>query len=1189
MAASARSGCPMPPRRVVGLAGADRPMDAQTNQHLSKALARIEDGYFDRRGIVRKRRGYDNASPGVDADALGEVVGQPLALGGSGYVWDGSAWVWLGTASPQTLESDYIRPESPHVISDVDSAVIGNVLCLVYTAAIPGGTWEVRVETHDLVTGKLLYSQIVQAANAVKCMARVTSDGSAFIAWVAVSAGTFSYADVTSAGVIGTLTAVGLSTNWDNTRDAFFDAEQFGSNQLLVYSETTFAVTANCYYALMAGGGTISSQAVIESGGALEQCSAVCAVRLSDGQCLAGWAYNETSGNHNVKVRTVSSAAALGTVLTVGVESGATNAINRMTAWRDSDTAAHVIWDILESDGWPIAHQNYCTALLTTPVATFATNATDWVFDAQIAGRPRLADAMVPLAIRSFASPNTTLQASIIFSALTRDGDAYRSDPRGKALIGRSGFLDYSFPNLRNQVPGKWVERLATPAQLYVPTGAGSDGSANAIARLNCVDRIPAILPTPHHSLLDGALPMVVDGDTFVEHGFLMYPETIYTSVAAGATAISAGNYRYLAVYERVDASGRLFRSAPTPVPALQATSAGDTVTVNVRDCKHTRARRGVRARIYRTAVSASTPAPGPFYAIGAVELGVATGVATYVDAAADSSITDNEKVYTYGDEVPTTQPPPSGAHAIWGDKHIVADSERPGFLAYSRDLDDPFAFEHNDYFNFRVSSQHGVPTAMRALSKESLVVFYDRAIFVVSGAGYTPTLYGQNIAGGRLLSTAIGCINHRSVAETPLGLVFQSDEGLYLLTQQGVLRPVGDAVRDFVLDRTVVGVAVLPDYRAVVWHFSDSPSLAWCYDYDRWALWVNSGNRVAAVAIDGVEWILNGSGANTSLLKQITSTPGTVEDVVWQSGQYVTITGNSVSKSGGGGAYNAGAISQQSLSGDGALEWTVVENDRQKFCALTNDNPDYSYGSMDFAIQADSSRGVYIWENGVTVAGPVGGEYSIGDIFRIQVKSGVVTYYRNGVLLWTSVASPTFPLYVDCSLYHDVVGPDGFTSTISDAVLYTGLPAFREDDLVGSYTAALAVETPWMSLSEAIAGFARVHRLYLDGYTIGDCTLKVSVAYDGEPEWREVLTFDATALADFGPETFKNALGTGTTYEDLAMQLEVALGRSKCSKIKVRIEESPASEGDSWALSAISALVTLRPNAQKAFSGRRF
>jgi hypothetical protein len=59
----------------------------------------------------------------------------------------------------------------------------------------------------------------------------------------------------------------------------------------------------------------------------------------------------------------------------------------------------------------------------------------------------------------------------------------------------------------------------------------------------------------------------------------------------------------------------------------------------------------------------------------------------------------------------------------------------------------------------------------------------------------------------------------------------------------------------------------------------------------------------------------------------------------------------------------------------------------------------------------------VNIFENGTWVGGAQVSTYVVGDVFRVAVESGVVKYYKNGTLLYTSSVAPSYPLIVDTSL----------------------------------------------------------------------------------------------------------------------------------------------------------------------------
>ena len=61
-------------------------------------------------------------------------------------------------------------------------------------------------------------------------------------------------------------------------------------------------------------------------------------------------------------------------------------------------------------------------------------------------------------------------------------------------------------------------------------------------------------------------------------------------------------------------------------------------------------------------------------------------------------------------------------------------------------------------------------------------------------------------------------------------------------------------------------------------------------------------------------------------------------------------------------------------------------------------------------------SGGVRVYEGGA-FRGSFG-TYVAGDVFRIDVTGGQVTYSINGTLVYTSLTAASFPLVFDASLY---------------------------------------------------------------------------------------------------------------------------------------------------------------------------
>jgi hypothetical protein len=103
--------------------------------------------------------------------------------------------------------------------------------------------------------------------------------------------------------------------------------------------------------------------------------------------------------------------------------------------------------------------------------------------------------------------------------------------------------------------------------------------------------------------------------------------------------------------------------------------------------------------------------------------------------------------------------------------------------------------------------------------------------------------------------------------------------------------------------------------------------------------------------------------------------------------------------------------------AGDGYVEYTAPAVAGRAMFGLSHGDMDGSYADIDFALSTDPGTGqLAVFEKGL-YRGTVG-TYAEGDRLRVSVEGGVVTYRKNGDLLATSVALPTYPLLADTSLF---------------------------------------------------------------------------------------------------------------------------------------------------------------------------
>ena len=142
-----------------------------------------------------------------------------------------------------------------------------------------------------------------------------------------------------------------------------------------------------------------------------------------------------------------------------------------------------------------------------------------------------------------------------------------------------------------------------------------------------------------------------------------------------------------------------------------------------------------------------------------------------------------------------------------------------------------------------------------------------------------------------------------------------------------------------------------------------------------------------------------------------------------------MTATSTALTKTAGcDGCGDAGAVSQQQiLSGDGYLQFTAPSVGPMIVAGLTSGNPGTNGDAITFGIQLQGDAEV--WESGVYKADTT---LSAGDVFKVSVESGIVKYYKNGTLFYTSTVAPAYPLIADAVIY-------SLNGSITSAVIMVG------------------------------------------------------------------------------------------------------------------------------------------------------
>jgi alpha-tubulin suppressor-like RCC1 family protein len=140
-------------------------------------------------------------------------------------------------------------------------------------------------------------------------------------------------------------------------------------------------------------------------------------------------------------------------------------------------------------------------------------------------------------------------------------------------------------------------------------------------------------------------------------------------------------------------------------------------------------------------------------------------------------------------------------------------------------------------------------------------------------------------------------------------------------------------------------------------------------------------------------------------------------EPVVWTNVVNSSVSGNTLTKTGSVSWWDAGAASTNVIrDGYGYVEFTKTDTTGRVLLGFSLGDANANWDDLDYSIHPSNDGHVYVYEAGVLRA--TFGAYAAGDRFRVEVLHGVVRYRKNGTLLYTSTATPKYPLRVDCSIY---------------------------------------------------------------------------------------------------------------------------------------------------------------------------
>lgn len=818
--------------------GIDNRSDSKVMEPTS--LADLKNAVFDKRGALVKREGLTALTADVISSATNISAGHGVySLGDSLLMADGNSlyqysttegsWKNHGTYIGWQTEEAYAVPNTGGYASALvpcNLAEANSIRVTAYYKAYPSADAGVYYQIEDTSDGTLLLEPTQLLATSTGTPVFVVNPAGSnniLVIYRKASNTTLQVFKVDTTDVETSIAGSAVeSASTDFTQ--YFDVALSGS-QLVYAAATTGAAPQNLRVGFIAAAGTFGSTASLRSG-AVKNSSQVAVFTNSDGTSHVAL----FKDNATTKLSYSMFDGSLTESATNLVEDTAVSDAYKVTGiWAADDSE----WTALWANAYTVrtaVHNSSGTQTTAPATKLFATQLLGKLFRVNSAVF-YLVTPVQRLAIANGVDSNTNL--SLLCMALSDHkpvGAQLRAQAAYQMQWGLIAPQSYSSSNT------VWVQYAAPTNDGQIKRVKYDLSTADATFAYGAYNGVQF----GNALYLSGPMTWEFDGSELRENGFLVFPSMqdtggysfLTASNGAGSLTVSS-TYKYRIYYEYYDYRGRRAQSAFPFELSVDLGATDDTVDIVVPTLQWTRRDAGaVNIAVYRTLANGTT-----FYRVDEAPNVTSAVSITIVDTLADSSLADNELDYQSAGELDNLPFPAVTAFAASQERLFGVEASDPRKVVYSKLPDGDGALEWNDglYLEF--------PENIAAISTVGgvLQAFSPNTCYSVAGDG--PDNTGSSGAFSPPLQTAtnLGAANARAVGQTPLGTVFASARGVWLLDVQGTPKFIGDGLSHWsgeLSDQVFTSILPVPGtsrIRLIAHQSSSNRVLDWDYEFNIW------------------------------------------------------------------------------------------------------------------------------------------------------------------------------------------------------------------------------------------------------------------------------------------------------------------------------------------------------------------
>lgn len=359
---------------------------------------------------------------------------------------------------------------------------------------------------------------------------------------------------------------------------------------------------------------------------------------------------------------------------------------------------------------------------------------------------------------------------------------------------------------------------------------------------------------------LSSGLLKIYDGVSVFEEGFAYYPTIDSAAISIGEGDVADGVYQYVCTYEWLDNQGNLHRSAPSIPFELEISTGPGPVLVTVDNLclteKSLYGRSPVKIVLWRTTGEGGSTGT-TFYRVDEVDNLPDIAYQSFLDTYSDASLASQEILYTSGGVLENIQAP-ANTIVIPHNKHLIIAGLEDGSAArVSKPAFKDEAPGFNEALELRMPSEGGRISC--AASMDDKIVFF-KANSCYFSVGEGPDVFGSNLySQPQLISDTIGCPDRNGAVLTPAGILFRSENGIYLLTRGLALEPIGHPVEDFNTS-TVSDIVKIIGEDEIRVCTTDGNVLVYNYDENKWSIFTNR-EAAGSTVYQNIHYVVDDTG----------------------------------------------------------------------------------------------------------------------------------------------------------------------------------------------------------------------------------------------------------------------------------------------------------------------------------------